>query len=168
MNLEPIDLRPLSRNSDKRTCTVYLRDGGRQQVAWITAGEANLTKDNGGAWRLYARMDATDFEHDSAYVFVLPLIGVTLDFITDHVTIVSGYINPKYDDFSPEFRIPQTGYNPMEHEDAEPCDQCEGSDKHVIVPEGFYQPPFDKDLFELVRGKKVEVYFAPTADEETG
>ena len=161
MSITKIDLRPICRNADKVDCLVTMREGGREQE-WLHLGAVSLTERG----ILNARMDkgATDFEHDSAYACCLPLIGVKMEYIDSHVTILTAWINPQHEPFSPEFNVPPADYNPMEHPDTVMCDQCE--EPHPIVPEGFYTPPFDEELFEAVRGKKVTIYIGPVWPEE--
>ncbi len=167
---EKTDLRAICRRSDTCITKVYLcLQGRRQDFEWLVLGEAQLggLDRSSKSWLLTAYLTAgvTDFEHDSGYALRLPLIGVQLDSVSYHSTCIVAYVNPELSDFSPDFRVPRPGYNPMEHEDAIKCQECKG-DSHIIVPEGHYCPPFDKELFESVGGKRVEIHIGPVVPEE--
>jgi hypothetical protein len=109
----------------------------------------------------------TDREEDSAYACILPLIGVEIASVYYHNTTVSAWIDPDCATPFTQFHVPKPGYDPREHKDAVMCqsESCletpleDGGGPHVIVPEGFYTPPFDEELYEQVRGKQVEIFF---------
>ncbi len=77
-----------------------------------------------------------------------------LDSIFYHGTNIKAFINP-----SPKradnFHVPTPGYNPMTHEDSHECTECE--EPHTIIPEGFYVPPANTELFENLRGREVHI-----------
>lgn len=158
MRLAEIDLRPISRESDKLYCKVFARGDDYEEVCWLTLGAASLQSRNEGQMSLIARMDATDFEHDSAYVIVLPLIGVALDSVHNHITRLTAWVDP---DAANTFSVPSTGYDPTTHKDAHRCEEERCAEPHWIVPEGYYTPPHDKKLYAQVRGKRVTILFGP-------
>jgi len=169
-DLQTTDLRSITRRSDTCVTTVCLRRSYKDRdFKWLVLGEAHLTSRDGGnkGWNLkaYLTSGVTDFEHDSAHALDLPLIGVQLDSVYYHSTHITGYIDPEMD--SSSFRVPLPGYNPMKHEDAIECndDRCE-KDPHIIVPEGLYTPPFNRGLFDAVRGKRVEIHIGPVTPKE--
>ena len=158
MKLEEIDLRPISRDSEKLYCKVYLRDENYDEARWLILGCASLRETSDGQ-QLIARMDATDFEHDSAYVIVLPLIGVTFQSIHNHTVTLTAWIDP---DAASDFSVPQTGYDPTKHKDAYICEEGRCKEHpHPMVPEGYYTPPHNRKLYDAVRGKRVKIHFGP-------
>lgn len=166
---EKTDLRAICRRSDTCLTTVSLRmSWADRDFEWLVLGEAQLTSRDGGnkGWQLraYLTSGVTDFEHDSGYALRLPLIGCELDSVYYHSTHIVGYIDPELRDH-PDFHVPRSGYNPMKHEDAIECEECEG-DPHIIVPEGRYVPPFDIELFEAVKGKRVEIHIGPVVPKD--
>lgn len=188
--VQETDLRGITRHSDRMMCTVkvdlgYGRDGREREFLWLRAGECQIRTDQKcGTCRLEAYLadNACDAEHDTASALRLPLIGLTLGDMGVHYsqTYFVAWIDPNLDDFNVrcgEFAVPRPGYNPMKHKDAEICEGiynekkglfCKWNDgkKHVIVPEGFYVPPFDRELYEAVCGKRVEIVIGPTAKDD--
>jgi len=168
--IEYTDLRSITRRSDKwhTIVTVETHDdtGFRKNITWLEFGEVQLrsTGRESGAdgcyeLRAYLLENVVDFEHDSAYALSLPLIGVRLGPMAVHYHQVSlcGWIDPNVDD---NFRVPRPKYNPMALADTR-------RDKELtIVPEGFYLPPFDVELYKAVRGKKVEITISPVYKDE--
>ena len=167
------DLRPISRDAERCVATVILRVDwdSRNNMEWLVLGAASIVKRSEkceGQWSLQARMDATDFEHDSAYVLQLPLIGLTLDGLAvyNHIAHFVAWVDPNNPG---DFHVPRPGYDPTKEDGATICKrkECVKTEKgvtshgHVIVPEGFYVPPFDLELFKMVRGKKVEIRMGP-------
>lgn len=54
--------------------------------------------------------------------------------------------------------MPNDGYDPRKHKDTEKCKDKRCDEKgHFIVPEGFYVPPINLALFEMVRGRRIEI-----------
>lgn len=171
--VETVDLRSITRRSDKCLTTVMLQLtwDEREKVKWLVFGEAHIQKfERKGQYLLKAYLPAgvTDFEHDSAYAFRLPLMGLEMDelFLSYHQTRLRAIVDPNNSD---DFRVPRPGYDPLKMEGTHTCkayDQCKEK-PHLIVPEGFYAgPPFDRKLFELVRGKRVEIIVGQPHDEE--
>ena len=168
------DLLPISRGTDKCISYVTLDWGNYDdRITWLKFGEASLrTNDRrDGRWNLEARMGlgATDPEHDTAFALRLPLIGVEFEWADHHQFRFHGFVDPSAGEGRhPTFHVPLPGYNPTKHPEAETCNgvydekkgqYCKWNDKkkHIIVPEGFYVPPFDAELYKLVAGKKVEI-----------
>jgi hypothetical protein len=169
------DLRDISRESDVCSTIVRLsldwdRDSPRRPVIdWLKFGQANLRRHNDSSHdgrysiEAYLKEGVTDFEHDSAYALRLPLVGVQLASlpVLYHNTILVGWVDSAHDEGYEEFHVPRPGYNPMEHPKAVTCEDEHCAEKHIIVPEGFYVPPFDLELFNFVRGKRVEIIIGP-------
>jgi hypothetical protein len=171
------DLREISRESDICSTVVRLsldwnRDDARPPVIdWLKFGQANLRRQidssHDGRYRLeaYLKEGVTDFEHDSAYALRLPLVGVQLSTlpVLYHNTILVGWVDSAQDEDYEDFHVPRPGYNPMKHPEAHICksEYCKRDEEHIIVPEGFYVPPFDQELFDFVKGKRVEIIMGP-------
>lgn len=155
------DLTLITREPKRCQTRVILHMDWGTQVPWLQFGQGSLlANDRGDQWRLEARMEATDQEHDAALALRLPLIGVRFIWVHHHTTQVSAWVDPNaVDEFSQDFRVPTPGYDPTKHPQATKCTRCKGAEAHVIVPGGFYVPPFDPDLYQKVRGKRVDIYF---------
>jgi hypothetical protein len=164
------DLTSITRRSDRCVTAVAIFDKYCMHgMNWLRFGQANIaTHDRKQTTTLTSYMlNATDFEEDSAYAICLPLIGFHFEYIAYHHVIFGAWVapdaGPDKDGSFADFHVPRPGYNPMEHEDAEECSICEKP--HIIVPEGYYVPPFDAELYEAVRGKRVEIRIGPAKDE---
>ena len=185
------DLSSITRRPDRFFTTVDIDlgwdedSGDRRKLRWLTFGECELRVDGkDGDARLEAHLKGStcDFEHDTAWALQLPLIGVKLAEVGvwHSRTHFTAWVHPDAGGTMPNFHVPCPGYNPMKHPGATTCDgiydekkrkYCKWNDgkKHIIVPEGFYVPPFDAELYEAVRGKRVEITTGPKlveVDEE--
>jgi hypothetical protein len=150
------------------------------RIAWLKFGEATLRHPSDrrdGRWNLEARMGlgATDPEHDTAFALRLPLIGVEFEWADHHQFRFHAFVDPSLDpnDEHNGFHVPLPGYDPTKHPNAHQCNgkrNCKWGDgePHVIVPEGFYVPPYLGSLYKLVAGKRVEIILgkAPERDED--
>ena len=175
-----IDLRYLCQDPERYETIVYLVDSyDRQRVPWLKLGKVSLRQKRDydpHRWELSARMGAdkpgygvpTDFEHDTPYVVCLPLVGVHLvrvasgyTWVTGFITTEAGYSNEEDTDF----KVPHEGYDPRKHPESCDCEdtQCisvpleDGGGPHTIIPEDFYTPPFNSELFQKVKGYRVEI-----------
>lgn len=158
-----IDLRAITREPDRHLTTIKLFRDHFRGKEWIVMGQARLiARDRSqgpSVWTFdaYLPVGVTDFEHDSAYAIRIPLIGVEFRSIYYGHTEIVAVIDPmNYDGF----HVPPPGYNPMKLDDAHECksDYCK-DEPHIIVPEGNYVPPTNKELFKMVRGRFVEITF---------
>lgn len=170
------DLRGITRGSKRCLTVVTIYLDWVKKVEWLRFGQAQIRRQgerSPGCFCLEARMTAgvTDFEHDSAYALRLPLVGAQFSelFVAYHTIHLVAWVDPN-DDHGDYFRVPFPGYDPTKHEKAYRCkdNRClEDYPKgHVIVPEGFYVPPFDPDLYAVVRGKKIEITIGPVHEED--
>ncbi len=162
-NVPLLDLQVITRNPEEHPARVYL-EVHYERVTWIQCGEVSLRrwgKDN-LEWYLEARVrdGVTDLEHDSAYAFRLPLVGVQLGElgVHHHITHLIGWISGTREE---DFHIPPPEYDPTKIKGAQRCKngQClkEGPKSHIIVPDGYWMPPVNKELFNILRGHKVEI-----------
>lgn len=171
--VERTDIREITRYPDLCRTTVRLFPSwdDREAIDWLIAGQGELRHhEKRGTWELLMRLTegVTDFEHDSAYAFQLPLIGLTFDSLYYHQTTFVAWVDPN--DFE-NFRVPRPGYNPMKLPGAYCCKDkdCRREDPkgHMIVPEDNYAGPMpDRELFQAVRGKRVEIKIGPFFKEE--
>lgn len=169
--LEKTDIRGITRMSDRMLTTVELGHRQEKRIEWLILGQCQVNyNEPTKTWALEARMTSgvTDFEHDSAYALRLPLIGLTFEAVYYHQTKLNAWVDPEFDRHEGDnFRVPLPGYNPMEHPRATKCkdSHCE-SKGHVIIPEGFWLPPFNKALFDAVRGRQVTISIGPVFKDE--
>lgn len=154
----PTDLRSITRDSARCVTTVYVTSTDNlpryAQTQWLVFGRAELRLDlQPVQLQAFLTRGATDFEHDSAKALVLPLVGVTLDSVTNHVTVLTGIVASRVPE---DFRVPWPGYDPFQ--EALPCeaDVCKDA-PHPIVPEDFYVPPSNPFLYKEVEGRYVRI-----------
>lgn len=156
-----LDFIKLCRDSEswRTLITVYL---DYERFEWMRLGQIRLQKRSDHAhaeiWDMFAYLqNATDFEHDSALVFKMELVGVAFDGFDYGRTRFSGWIKGDPD----SFRVPNQDYNPLEHPKATRCKMKECANPHLIVPEGCYIPLPNPEMLSLVVGRRVEVVTGP-------
>ncbi len=175
--IKETDLRSITREPNRCFGLVILHlgwdDEGRdEKISWLRFGEAQIRTDQKptGTSRLEAHLGdyACDPEHDTGYALRLPLIGLQLDGLAVHYsrTYFTAWVDPACGT-GEGFHVPRPGYNPMKHPKATECNGkydgkknwCKwGEGKpHIIIPEGFYVPPFDPELYRAVAGKRLEI-----------
>jgi len=151
-----LDLRPYSRRSKKCSTKVYVHGLGSNPTLWIEAGEArlNMKSNRPGEADLSVYWDGVvDQDHKSAYILILPLIGIRLMEVINHTTGLEAWIDPNNFD---GFRVPSPGY--VYPGLTQPCKFCAVRSKHQMGP---YIPPPNKELFREMRGRKVEIQIGP-------
>lgn len=170
--VEKTDLRAITRNPRAHTQIYIARrdaEGRRDRKLWLEFGELSRIwrREDDGRVLLgtYLGFGATDFEHNSAYVLRLPVIGMQFADLRYHMTIFNAWVDPDGQD---EFRVPSPGYNPLTHPKAMRCDPCPYNDPpHTIVPEGLYGgAPFNPELFRAVAGCPIQIHIGVRRDEE--
>lgn len=166
-----LDLTPIARPGAVTTIDVHDYSGRR---SWIKLHDISLTQsDRGnrrGSWQLgaYWGDNVTDGEHDSAYILRLELSGVELDMVHYGITTITGVITGDVSDF----HVPPPGYDALidEHPETIICKECRKRDKtqlhHVMVPEGYYVPPEQPELYAQMVGRRVEITITRPSDEE--
>ena len=165
-----VDLRAITRNSDKLTTRIYLCDEFHTgQRLWMTLGECKLMRPierSPMRWWLAAYLTggATDFEHDSAYALRLPLLALHFDMWEMGQAWFYAIIDPNDAD---AFRVPPPGYNPMGHKESYTCEEghCK-KEPHIVVPEGLYVPPHDPKLYSKVACRPVLITIGVTHEKE--
>lgn len=157
---ELLDFSKICRNHRKLDTRVTIwTDMDRSE--WMRLGEIQLrARDNyhfRGIWRFSAYLsNATDFEHSPANVMSMELVGVEFTDISYGRTSFQAWIKSDEPD---DFRVPPAGYNPLRHKDTSPCKDknCKRDEPHLIIPEGNYIPPINFELFEQVKGRRIQV-----------
>lgn len=160
------DLSDITRQSDKCKTVVSINLGSnpkfdRNFTRWVEFGQANFSVER-SILEAFLEEGVYDFEHDSCLALRLPLIGVELASVDYHWTELRGWVDPNNSD---DFHVPRPEYNPAKHPKAVRCKCAEwqvvdaeaGRKYHTLVPDGFYIPPFDAELYEAVRGKPVKI-----------
>jgi len=177
--LPTLDLRSITPHPDKCRTVVRVELSFGETEHWIKLGQTEIRKHQLGnrshenGWRLEARIPgATDGDHSAAYAIRLPLIGLHFEGILAGFTRFVAWVDPSEepeegDDHS-DFNVPPPDYDPRKHPQAVACPRCKGSDKHVFLPDGYrlYVPPFDPELYQAVRGKRVEILVGPVFKDE--
>lgn len=163
--LEELDFRSISRESDRCLSVVYVfPDPYSPQKVWIRAGQAEIRiEDRSSRFTVRMTEGVTDQEHDSAYVLQLPLIGVKFTHVWSHQACFTCWVDPNDEE---GFHVPDAGYDPTKHKDAYQCDNKKYCDDvgHWVVP--YFVPPVNRKLYELMRGKKLEIMLSPVYPEE--
>ena len=165
-DIPTLDYRYLTRHSDRCLTKIILGHSRVGQYCWLKAGASRLrlTDRDSMVWTLDAYYDdgVTDQEEDSAFVYTLPLIGVTFDCAWGTLTTFKAFLHSL--DFG-QFRLTEANYSPATDPEAFTCERCE--EKHLIIPH--YVPPQTQDTFNLfkrIRGAPVEIQFITLTPEE--
>lgn len=163
--LPNLDLRNITQDPED-ACTEIKVKLMHHHFSWIKAGRLSRLEFNGRSdppgWRLAARMagGATDFEHDSAYAFSLSIISPTIEMGINGFVWIHAYINPNpyLDD---DFRVPTSSeYDPCKLVGSHICEEeacLKDGGPHPIVPEGYWFPPRNTDLFKRLRGTPITI-----------
>lgn len=160
--LPEVDLRSISRPGMRTSISVVV---GLRAWPWITLGALHYIslEHQDGRHFLEARMrdGVTDFEHDSVHILVLPICGVQFKGLYGgcaHIDCVLDAYRPN------DYRVPRAGYDPTkEDKDVVTCTKCE--EPHLIVGEGFYQPPEDIEGYAKLRGRRLQIHIGPEREE---
>lgn len=163
IELPLLDLTAISRPG--LPTTILLDDGNLNMAPWIKVRETSISQYTGGrregAWRLSAYWNGgvTDGEHDLAYILCLDLAGVALDSVHYGTIRIDAWIAGGSDDF----RVPPPDYEQLirNHPETTLCKECRKRDKtephHLMVPQGFYMPPKQPELFAQLVGRRIEI-----------
>lgn len=165
--LRLLDFTRISRGANTTTTSLYVEQRDQNRCEWLRVGQVEMHKrDRNTIWTLSSYLlDATDFEHDSAYLFRLNLIGVGLHplGLGNGVTRISAWLEPDHE----EFHVPDEHYDPLKLPETQTCPSCkggEGEEPHLMVPPGFYipkpNPVLHAELFAL--GARITIITGPT------
>lgn len=146
-----IDLRDVSRQ-DAQEARILL-----DHKPWLTFRGLVLRERTLGA---RAAAGVTDFEHDSAWLFSMPVARFWLEFVDQDMTIILAVVG-RPGILGDVVRVPQVhGYDPTRLPGAHRCTTCE--DGHWIIPEDHYSgPPTPSELTREVSGCTLEIQIAP-------
>jgi hypothetical protein len=150
---EVLDLRSITRSGPG---TLIMVEIDFHVETWIKCGPIGMSQsERSHLWRVGARMDATDFEHDSAWAFCFEVVGLEFQYLDNGSAYFAGWIGGRDPD---SFRVPTPGYDPNKAPDAGSCPSCKGDDKHLMVP--FYMPSKTDEQaaqWERMRGSRIEI-----------
>lgn len=128
--------------------------------AWIFTGDVELTERSlpgpRGIWTLEAKnLGATDFDHDAAVMFRIGLAGVAFRMASGGRVWIDAFIAG---DDPGAFRVPLPGWKQLEGSTKCRHSGCRSKDaQHLVVAEGRYIPPPNPELFNMLRGLRVEI-----------
>jgi hypothetical protein len=168
MSLKTVDLRGLSRDSDRiRTEVKFDSYSHSRQFEdrqpWLVLGSTNLDR-TGPTWTLksYLAEGITDQEHDSAFCLHLGLVGVEFKHTWYGTSFWTAWISSDINNF----KVAPANYQEILDKYGEPCDHCTGEDAHPMVPGDLWTPPENKKFFEWARGAQVEITIGPTHPDD--
>jgi hypothetical protein len=159
--LPEVDLRPVTRNSDRAFTRITVSHNTYRHV-WIQAGLLTRIEMDPGKrqWlAAYYAHDITDESDHSAYAFSLELVGVHVHMITYGVTELHGWIASGPHD-AEHFRVPKAA---PDLNSFEWCQRCKGKERHRMTT---YQPPAELELYKKLRGEKISIEFGPVIPED--
>lgn len=150
----------LRRDDHKELLTIITVHADYRGHAWIHAGDVDITEhgrsDQRGSWMIQAKnYGATDFDHDAAILFRFGLAGVAFRMASDGRLWIDAFIAGDDPD---AFRVPLPGWNQLEGATKCRHQRCRAKDaKHLVVDEDRYIPPPNPELFDMLRGLRVEI-----------
>jgi len=173
LKIEHIDLTGVTRDADDFYCQIMIDtgnySGGGSRKPWITCGRIKLQfPDSRGArpaiLSARAGYGITDFEHDSAYIFQIPVVGFEVSFVENGMVYAECVIGGEPDDL----RVPtKAGYDPTKLEGADVCTSESCKKPHGIVPEGYYAgPPTSEEIWRSLVSRKLEIVFGPKSKDK--
>ena len=162
----PLDLKHLSRSPDRAFTHVRFEDfdlrelltreteGDKLGLNWLELGVADLRASGDGSF-LGARLrdGITDYEHDSAYLVHIDLLGIVFKGCWNNVGHYEAYLTPE----AKHIRIWTPDFKPEDAEGATQCDY-EHCKPHLMI-EKFTPPMYE--FAHLVAGKKVMITMGP-------
>lgn len=172
LRVEHIDLRAVTRDSDRFVCEISIDSGdyssGGSRKPWITCGRIQIQfPDRGGArpatLSARAAYGVTDFEHDSPYIFQIPIVGFHVSFVENGMTYVECTVGGNAEDL----RVPTAaGYDPTRLPGAYVCKDKHCEEHHAVVPEGYFAgPPASQEIWQNLVSRRLEIVFGPLHDE---
>lgn len=165
MKIPQLDLRPLTRSSDRVSCIVLIKNDAGRTIPWIRMGEVSLRHHEYDNFHMLASRytdGVTDFEHDSAWAIQLPIIGLTAPVSFDYSVMRFSGIIPPARSFARYFHVPKEAVSPSKIEGAQLCDRC--GMKHWIVPR--FVPEPNIQLNKMMEGEKIEFIISYIGSDE--
>lgn len=159
-----VDLRNCTRGVSHARTIISIEGDDCSRHTWLILGEVQIRppKDGcSGAVKGRLTEGVTDFEHDSAYAFSIPIVGFTMvgEVEYSRVSFLAHVAATPYD--QEDLRVPLGPYDPAQLPGATVCKDCEG-ETHIIVPTGHFSGPpahgdAHADLWKKVRGRLIEI-----------
>ena len=161
--VEELDLRALSRDPYKILTTIEVFHESTR-IPWLKLGDVQLRERPKyhfpGIWALSAYLsNATDFEHDPAYLLRMELVGLQLESVEYGNVQLTGFVHADDPD---AFRVPGPDYAPLRSATKCTDKYCRRQEPHLIVGEGNYVPKANIQLYETVRGKRISIRMGAT------
>ena len=157
------DLRAICRESDKLVARVDFLNKTKREP-WLILGQAEIDRLN-SIWllRTYLNGFTTDQDHDLADGLRLPLMGLELAGVRNHMVMYEAWVCPNPD----MFNVPLPGYNPTQHPMTNGCrgtNSCPIGTPHKLVPSDLYLPPFESELYNHVQGRRIHIEIGPLVE----
>ena len=160
-DLIQLDLRKVTRDADEFAARIYIRPTGHPEIV-IDCGRIGISLRDGrsphGEANARAAYGVTDVEHDSAYVFRIPVVSVQLSYVENGHAVYTGILLGR-DPGDLRLSLDPT-YDPATLVGAEVCDgkECGLGKPHAIVPSGWWSgPKKDPKLYSRLVGATVEI-----------
>jgi hypothetical protein len=150
-----VDLTSIAYGSTHIKTTLSLLNDEDRYVPWITIGEVRILRlDGRDEWILSAEAadHSTDETHDNIKILALRLCGVTFKNVMHHGCVY--LVGTICAEESNDFRVPPPGYEPKAQRNSITCVTCD--EHHPLIP-GAHMPPKNPELFERLKGRKVEI-----------
>ena len=152
---EVLDFRRDDRREANTIITVHADYKGHM---WICCDDIEITgrSNQSDSWTVEANNHgATDGEHDTAVMFRFALVGVTFRMASGGRVWLNGFVAG---DDPGTFRVPPAEWNQLEGATKCTHERCRGKDtRHLVVDEGRYIPPPNDELFDTLRGLRIEI-----------
>lgn len=158
--LPEVDLRAVTRDAHLVTTYIAVKFGG-MYVPWLEFGSLSTMGD--GKTFIGARFGSgvTDFEHDSAYALRVDVIDVQLVSIQDGCVDLRAWVAAEDAD---GLNVPSKSILSLEELGVEPCSECEGDEKHLII--NTFTRKADVELWKRLRGRELRISIVPKRPEE--
>lgn len=156
------DFTKVTRDSKKALTTIRVSSYGIKPFI-LLAGRTNLDRlgERSLYWRLTARAKegVTDFEHDSAYIFQIPITAPIFESMDSSVVYLSALLLGREPN---DLRLKlDSKYDPTKLKGASRCDgkkYCKYGAPHPLVPEvSWAGPKADPELYRLLIGAKIDI-----------
>jgi hypothetical protein len=161
--IEKLDFRPIT-YSGLRACIKAEMEPYGPKETWIETGNLKISSSGEGSLlrrTVESQLDSVcDPEHDPCKAFSFSVIGLQFVFSMSATMLFEGVIDP-----TRAFCVPGPDYDPAKTH-GEPCSHCKGDEAHLLVPDGFYMPPKNPELFRQMAGKTIEIWIYSYKEEE--
>lgn len=159
-SFSPPPVLDFSRHLRKESSTTIIVCADYKSHAWIHTGDIEINEHpqthQRGLWTIEAkRYGVTDAEHDTAVMFRFMLGGAAFSMASGGRVWIDGFIAG---DDPERFRVPQPEWDQLEGAVKCLSSHCKTENaQHLIVDNGKYIPPPNRELFDMLRGLRVEI-----------